>query len=1224
MSDPDPLLVPVQVQAMVLNNPAANFIRAKMNYTNLANYESPSPGPFQQDDDNYAGDSANHGIYLMWTLPQALRHGTQNADGVLDFPFVPNRWLVVRLFRPSGGSPTQIPQVQAWVVQSDALGSSDGTPYLDPRASTPSQVLLGHKVSLSASAPWQEPGSAVPYFLKAVAESNLAFAAYQPFNQNVFSLLDDLVTQNVGAGTLSYFVLGWYADASADILANWAAGAEGNDFSDVLTRLKWAVTETTRSTHTSLYTGMVFAVPWDPNGSTPPSPKDSAQPQVAVGNTSVDAVVAFMQAAFAASPQPLPNLTPQEAADLLEAFQYNLLQMLGIPGAEAMLEQTIRSQWFGSARAGTSWVIVDAETPPGAPPPAPPLAAELAVEATWLAALNSAQTQFDQALRELMGVQRRLFELWWKQGAANAYYNDVYSYPWGVSPPQFQQALDPTDPNGLLAQARALIENLSTLAQQIPSATAQVSLDQAITNFARSKNLPASRVLKAVASPRFWQPADPVFVISGTAHTMRIDPDSTLACRWPDELMSGLKVTAGTSGPTFTITSQQLDQYLPAAPWTNLPAAAPALFQEFFLLDPANAPLVAAAAGQSLSPDQLTALAASMSSPQPTAGYAPGVLPPYPWVQSWQPLYLDWEIQWYPIPFQTASGAANWAFNGLDYDLVAGFASLPGRLIDGRSLLTPKPSFEFKARLDQFIADNPNSLATQQLQALEDLVQNVDQWDFLSQTLSGLTTQLALWSPAPVQNPDPTTPVFKDSPLTLADLIGALVQSPPQSLLAQQPPRGQAPPSNFEALRGGQFYINRLTIVDVFGQTLEIVLAPTPPDQIPRTLSGGVFHPLVADGLAPTQPVQSIEPLRFVQLPPRLLQPARLNFQFAPAANGNPILGWVLPNHLDAGLAVYGPDGTAYGELHPALDTEGNPFVDWAAAPNSPYADLASLALAQSQLGGFLSGLKAAGPGAFANFLQAVDETLWTVDPLGNRSDTYLSVLLGRPLAVVAASLSLELQSTAYWDPGWPYTFDLPQPLFLNDRFPVRLGDLGYRQDGLLGYFVNDAYTHFNAIHQPDDLDPDPSNYLKLIGPGNYISCAFAATGSGTSVSLTLLMDPRGSVHAQCALFPVKEVTLPSDWVDDSLKAMNVIFRSGPALVGQQLIIPTGQTQAVASLLLPSPAERHGTWSWVELQSKGQWTPDIPLAPVDESATFPDTPPTLREGLLKLSGGLDE
>src|SRR5205085_1429403 len=115
-----------------------------MNYTNLTAYQNPSPAPFQQDDDDYAGDSTNHGIYLMWTLPEALRHGTQQADGTLDFPFVPNRWLVVRLFRPRGGAAVATPQAQSWVIESDTRGAADGTPYFDPNNST-LQGLLGHK-----------------------------------------------------------------------------------------------------------------------------------------------------------------------------------------------------------------------------------------------------------------------------------------------------------------------------------------------------------------------------------------------------------------------------------------------------------------------------------------------------------------------------------------------------------------------------------------------------------------------------------------------------------------------------------------------------------------------------------------------------------------------------------------------------------------------------------------------------------------------------------------------------------------------------------------------------------------------------------------------------------------------------------------------------------------------------------------------------------------------
>lgn len=204
---------------------------------------------------------------------------------------------------------------------------------------------------------------------------------------------------------------------------------------------------------------------------------------------------------------------------------------------------------------------------------------------------------------------------------------------------------------------------------------------------------------------------------------------------------------------------------------------------------------------------------------------------------------------------------------------------------------------------------------------------------------------------------------------------------------------------------------------------------------------------------------------RVVQLPPRLVQPARLDLSWVPGATGNPILGWVLPNHLDEGLSVYGTDGTAYGELSPATDPTGVPFVNWAPAAAGPYPTLPALLAAEPALGGFLSDLASAGTAAFSAFIEAVDETLWTVDPLGARSDTFLSVLLGRPLAVVAASIALELESDAYRDPSWPFTFGSQQPHFVGYQFPVRLGDLGFRQDGLLGYFLDGDYTHFNAVH---------------------------------------------------------------------------------------------------------------------------------------------------------------
>lgn len=1207
MSDPGPLLVPVKTHAMVLNNTAVNFIRGQMNYDNLASCQSPSPAPFQEDQVNFATNLANHGVYLRWTLPKALRHAEQNADGTLGFLLVPNRWLVVRIYRPDG-SGVVAPQVAAWMVQSDFLNSTDGSNYVDPTKATLTQTMLGQKVPITAATPWQEPTATTAYFLKAVAESNAAFAAYQPFHQNVFSIHDDLMTQNIGAGTLSYFVQGWASDPQADVLAQLD---QSGGFKAILQQLGWTASTTASGTSTSVYHGAVFGVPWIPNAATPPpSPKDNAHPQIAVGNTSVDGVVSFAEAAFSApGVTPPKGLTPQQAADLLEAFQYNLLPVLQQPDGESQVEQKIRSQWFGSTAAGTRWTIVDTPVAPGSPTPPPISAAEAAAETAWLNALNAAQTQFDQTLRSLMAVQRRLFELWWKQQATTVILEQTGNYPWNVTPAQFTTALDPTAAGGLIAQARNYLGQLATFATQIPTASPTVDLNQAILNFAASKNLPATRTLKAVSQPRFWTAVDPVVVLSNTAHLLSIEPDSTLPCRWPTEVIPALNVTTGTGGPAFTISSAQLASFQPALNGTNLPAITPALFAEFFLLDPTNAPLAAAAAGQTLTSQQLTALAASMATPTPTAGVVPGELAASPWVQPWQPLYLDWQLTWYPIPFQNANGGPNWTFNGTDYDLVAGVTTPIASSLTGRCVLTPKPSFEFQSRIEQFITDNPTSTATQALQSIDNLVETVDSWDFLSQSFSGFKTQLASWNPSPTLTP-PATPLAGGSQ-SLADLIGDQAQCPPQPLLSS--PGRRIPPSTFEAMRGGQFFFSRLTIVDVFGQTLEIVT-----DQ-----NASQTSVIVGDGLQVTHPIEPLNVAGLVQLPPRLLQPARLNFQFTPATNGNPILGWVLPNHLDGGLAVYGADGTLYGELSPAIDSNSQPFVFWWAAPDSPYATLPALQTAQSQLGGFLAQLQGAGTGALSDFLRAVDETLWSVDPLGDRGDAFLSVLVGRPLAVVGATISFELQAEAWRDPAWPYTFTTPDPLFLGYKFPVQLGNLISLRDGLLGYFADGNFGTFNAVHvpQPGPNDPPLSGYLSQIGPNNWLSLSFAASGPGPAHNLTLVMDPRAAVHAQCGILPTKDVTLLPEWVDNALAAMKATFRTGPILAEERQLIPQGQTEPVDSLLTPRPAEKNGTWQWRQLQTDGTWT-STALSPVDDSAVLPDVPPILRDGVLQLTGGL--
>src|SRR5262249_754225 len=100
------------------------------------------------------------------------------------------------------------------------------------------------------------------------------------------------------------------------------------------------------------------------------------------------------------------------------------------------------------------------------------------------------------------------------------------------------------------------------------------------------------------------------------------------------------------------------------------------------------------------------------------------------------------------------------------------------------------------------------------------------------------------------------------------------------------------PLNSYNPLRAGWMRLNRLWVVDVFGQKIELTPAPT---------AGLRAASLVPYGDNPQDP--------FVGLPPRITQAARLLFRWLSAADDvaemnsdpatTPVFGWVLFNHLD-------------------------------------------------------------------------------------------------------------------------------------------------------------------------------------------------------------------------------------------------------------------------------------------------------------------------------------
>jgi hypothetical protein len=262
----------------------------------------------------------------------------------------------------------------------------------------------------------------------------------------------------------------------------------------------------------------------------------------------------------------------------------------------------------------------------------------------------------------------------------------------------------------------------------------------------------------------------------------------------------------------------------------------------------------------------------------------------------------------------------------------------------------------------------------------------------------------------------------------------------------------------------------------------------------------------------------------------------------------------------------------------------------------------------------------------FLAFLTSIDETLWTTDPLGNRVDQNLSVLVGRPLALLRARLRFELDGDPIGDTGWAATFQQPAPDFLSFPFRVRLGDQATREDGLIGYFAGTDYDVFNSVAVPDTTVPQ--DYVRPIGPlgdptgDNYLRLTF---GPDDSAYVTALADPRAAVHATTGILPVKQLDIPQQFVDTALSAMEISFRTGPTLT----VVATSPDQGdnpppfPRSVAHPLPVEQNGQWSWWERSAaRGGWT-GYGLVRSTSDAHIGSDPASLREGYLQFITDLD-
>jgi hypothetical protein len=1023
----------------------------------------------------------------------------------------------------------------------------------------------------------------------------------------------------------------------------------------------------------TLCAGVIGQVVWDQTNSPFLVAESMGQPwqapvDIAMGNTTVQAVSALVKNHLAA---PAAGSAPvlQSYETLLNALQLGVLRDLeGQGNTLSTLEETLHSRGFAGIDGGHRWTIQTKAAPGSQSSVALTLPLPLAEQ---LATLNSAQLAYDQARSRLLTARQQLFMDW-----------IIYVKQLCKKPPDTY--VIPTNTlSAFLAAGTSELKAVTTAAATAGLLHYQTDQDQADQGTGRITGvtadggasslagqvviayqtvatalaaLPDGWELDAVPADSFWQATDPVLVLEGDRlePARRNGPDVTIAVRADSELIGELTV-AGAAPVTVSGL---------IAPPSSMPAAqaAAAVIGEAALLDPAYAPVSAAAATTALygavhtagyqrteDPVELTVTfgnAGNIALPPDAVGwndqtplpeFSPTRLDPF------LPVWLIWEGRLYPLdrdqsvsyPAGTLADRFILATDEIDlgYPVPVAFTAKAPVTYDGAVVLSKKPFVSLTQQINTYLTEYPGDQASTALTSARDYLAGRKVMSQAMDTFSLVQTLRTTIPQLPVQNlvitVDPTTTAIAKAAATSAAAGDNWYDTGFNSLAPIS--TGPAALYNYGPLRAGFLELTKLTIVDVYGQmmTLTTPAGPTP----------GVLGVTAASDLAPVTGDTANTGRAY--LPPRVLAPGRVDARWLSAAFDttvpgftddftesndhpatSPVCGWIVPNHLDLLLAFYDADGSPIGSF--GLEHGASKYRTHAGNTENLTDDLDtdlgpdSASLVNVHVARLMRFVDGKGADFLTDLMATIEQSDQYINPAGSAQDAALSVLIGRPLAILrtlqsistsggvlpasqADNTTADALNTAVTGKLYDYvaraagtTAGLGQV-----SIPVRLGELTDIDDGLVAFLpeVGTATEPYTTVYS--DTAPSGGAHSVVVPGPDTVELTF----NGPAKGFTLIADPRSPVHVNTGILPTATMQLPPEQYLQDMQRLAVTFTARPVLSDQ------------LGLRLPLPAEVGFSWSWVAAGA-----PPVPLNP----AAAPDvpaygySPQQLQEGWLDL------
>ncbi|WP_347557373.1 hypothetical protein [Robbsia sp. KACC 23696] len=1123
---------------------------------------------------------AQAGIHLHWTLPQILRHGVQPKTavasdahaGAVRFPRLPNRWLITRFATSAAArSPTPAYRSRRWLVESDRLSTAPlpdngGLPhpsvlYNDQGVATPCYLGWRSDLDLPASeddvafrtAPRKRKALSE---LTAIAYGSPVFTSLYTHCSTILGAYDDLrdlPRESAEEGwLLTYHVSGWYEgdQVSSDTCMGEAEliAAMCNDTPD-------AVPD---AADRLVCAGSIDGLSWSVDVRYRERERQQYQDDptfFALGQTEEEAIAAGIATRLGK-----PDL---EALLLLLQFGELGTHDEATP-ADVDFVDRLHEATFKPVDAGRIWTLKrkthptrgkDSENADVPPPSAASLSA--------LASLNRLQSDWDAITLTLHAKKQQLFADW------QTWMNLLYA-PDGLPGTMLR------DPDVLRAYIEEQADDIATLQRMHrergqASVQAEAALEAMLV---RHEDAPFYDVVD-VAAPRHWQAEEPVLMLFGGAARRLSTPilDTPAQRLVTAAIPTMLALDTSTSldiVSLFPIASTQgfvpdaiavlIDQLAREAVLTS------SAFERY-MSDRTHAPLSALR-------DAFTPLRAPRRIGEQSKSDFDDTIPSATvragrnadaFYTRWRPVMMRYAADVHAACSTSPCDASPQGpvldrFHWADRNtlLPSGKStSWPVYGYEGTSLLSDhgnvgliqaldaldarlQPQTDVASGVDD-IADAERSDARASLAStlttLRDFKQVVGSLPQLAQSLTGLYTAMS---------------GFVDNlQLNIADPYASQAREPfidkVRKALERDHWLSPRPTAPFLPIDGGGFTLRCVEVLDAFGRTRRF-------DDFSDRLAVATRMRRGPD-----------MPEMHAQLPARLVQAAQLHFRWALRSRGTdkasasdasdttdttevtsptPILGWALYQPLENALVFYGNGGA------PIVAISSNSHAPGLSVVNRTYFPNARTALASHpELQQLLDSVTKTDE-TLLRFMTRVRAGVAQCEPAtGDQSG--LTHLVGRPLALVHATIQIALRGGAALDQGYTALqarIDGAEPArthaLRQTRFEVKLGGHTEADDGLISYWLgSERGFDFDTFHGPANHDAMSIDTLEDV-PNSLILSA----GDGPPTSLALLIDPFAEVNARSGILPAKAITLPAEYYASTLKRFEFAIHASPTL----------------------------------------------------------------------------